>query len=390
MDICLYFQAHQPNRLKRYTFFDIGHQHFYEDDKLNKEVLKKVAQKCYLPANKMMLKLIEKHQGKFKIAYSLSGTLLEQFEHHDPETLKSFQALAETGCVEFLSETFYHSLAFNFSKDEFKKQVALHQEAITSYFNQRPRIFRNTELIYHNDIALEVEKLGYKGIVSEGVDWYLNKRTPNQLFSTPTKKKLPILLRNYKLSDDISFRFNNQDWPEYPLTPSKYAQWLTKEKGDFINLFMDYETIGEHNWKDTGIFDFWKKLPEELIQQDINFKLPSEIIEQYTPQESYNIPHMISWADEERDLSAWIGNTMQNDAIERVYKLESKVLESGDQNLINVWRKLQTSDHFYYMCVKFANDGDVHQYFSPFGSPYDSYIYYMNVLSDLEVSLDSK
>lgn len=389
-DVCIYFQAHQPNRLKPYTFFEIGNDHFYEDDKLNNEIIHKVAEKCYLPANQLMLELIKKHKGKFKISYSLSGVFIEQLEHHRQDVLDSFKKLADTGCVEFLSETYYHSLAYNYSKDEFKRQVKLHDEKILKHFGQKPKVFRNTELIYFNDLAAYVEKLGFKGILSEGVDWYLNGRTPNALYKAPNADKIKILLKNYKLSDDIAFRFSNQNWSEYPLTAEKYAGWLADSKGSTVNLFLDYETIGEHHWADSGIFDFWAKLPEAALKQGIKFKTASETVKTHKVVDTYDVHAPISWADSERDLTAWVGNTMQTEALDKIYGLEKAVKQSKNKDLMHIWSKLQTSDHYYYMCTKFFNDGAVHDYFSPYTSPYDGYIYFMNALSDLEITLEKE
>lgn len=385
--VCVYFQVHQPNRLKKYSFFDIGKDHFYEDDLLNEEVLHKVSDKCYLPANTMFLDLIQKYDGKVKIAYSLSGVLMEQLEHHRPDVLDSFKALADTGCVEFLAETYYHSLSYLFSKNEFENQVQIHRERIQKHFSQTPTIFRNTELIYNNEMADYIEGMGFKGILSEGVNWFLNGRTPNVLYKAPNASTIKTLLKNHKLSDDVAFRFSNMAWVEHPLTPEKFVKWVSKEKGDVVNLFMDYETIGEHHWVETGIFDFWSSLPKALFDSGIEMKSPSEVVDGFKAKDIYNVHETISWADSERDLSAWLGNTMQSEAVRKIYQLENAVLQSENIGLIHVWRKLQTSDHFYYMCTKYFGDGAVHDYFSPYASPYDGYIYFMNAISDLEIML---
>lgn len=387
MDICIYFQVHQPNRLRKYTFFDLGKDHFYEDDILNRDVLSRVAEKCYLPANEMILRLIEDQKGAFKVAYSLSGVFIEQLEQHRPDVLESFQRLAKTGCVEFLAETYHHSLASVYSKEDFHAQVKLHEDKINQYFGQQPKVFRNTELIYSNEIAAEVERLGYKGILSEGVNWYLNGRTPNQVYRAPNVNSIKTLLKNHKLSDDIAFRFGNEVWEHHPLSVEKYVNWVKSQEGEVVNLFIDYETIGEHKWEDTGIFEFWSKLPSAAIEQNIGFKTPLECIEGSVVKEIYDIPKEISWADTERDLSAWNGNEMQKEALQKVYALAPFIALSENADLLSVWRKLQTSDHFYYMSTKHENDGAVHSYFSPYNSPYDAYIYYMNVLSDLEIEL---
>lgn len=388
--VCFYFQVHQPYRLKEYSFFDIGKDHSYENEGLNTEILHKVADKSYIPANSVMLELIKKHKKKFRIAYSISGVLLEQLEKHRPDVIESFKALAKTGCVEFLAETYYHSLASLYSKDEFKRQIELHKQKIKKLFKQEPTVFRNTELIYSNELASTVQKLGYKGILSEGVDWILNGRSPHFVYTPPNNKKIKVLLRNYTLSDDIAFRFSNTSWGEYPLTAQKFARWVHSygATADTINLFMDYETFGEHQWSGTGIFEFLKHLPEEILKRkDFDFKTPSEVLLTYSAKGVFDVQHNVSWADTERDLSAWISNSMQAEALTKLFALEDLVKASGSDELLEKWSRLQISDHFYYMCTKHWSDGEVHKYFSPFNSPYDSYIYFINALSDLEISL---
>jgi alpha-amylase len=388
--ICFYFQVHQPFRIREYSFFDIGKSHFYEDDKKNQEIMNKVADKCYLKTNQKMLDLIHRHEGKFRISYSISGTAIEQFEKYRPDVLQSFIDLANTGCVEFLSETFAHSLSFIYSKTEFERQVKKHAAIIKKYFNQEPRIFRNTELIFSNELANHIEKMGYKGIVCEGVDWLLGDRSPNFLYQPVGTQSIKALLKNYRLSDDIAFRFSDRNWKEFPLTVDKYKEWVfsVAGNGETINLFMDYETFGEHQWESTGIFNFLDHLPGEILKHpDFNFKTPSEVVEAYPTRGIYDAHNFISWADTERDLSAWLSNSMQQEAMKRIYSIEKEVLECDNLDLLRVWERLQTSDHFYYMCTKFWNDGDVHKYFSPFDSPYDAYIYFMNIFSDLECSV---
>ena len=389
-DVCIYFQAHQPNRLKPYTFFEIGRDPFYENDILNKEVLDRVSDKCYLRANEMMLQLIEKTKGEFKIAYSLSGVFIEQLENHRWDVLESFKKLADTGKVEFLAETYYHSLAFLYSKEDFKKQVEAHQERIFRHFGVKPKVFRNTELIYNNELAKFIEDLGYDGIISDGVDWYLNGRTPNVLYKAPNAPRIKTLLKNYKLSDDVAFRFGDNSWSEHPLTADKYTSWLKQQEGDVVNIFIDYETIGEHKWEDTGIFQFWSELPEKVLAAGMKFRTPSEVVKKYKVKDTYDVHNAISWADTERDLSAWIGNDMQKEALDKVYNLEKYIKMTKNLDLWHVWRKLQTSDHFYYMSTKQNNDGIVHAYFSPYPSPYDAYMFYMNSLSDLEITLEKE
>ncbi|HEY3401828.1 MAG TPA: glycoside hydrolase family 57 protein [Ohtaekwangia sp.] len=389
--ICFYFQVHQPFRLKPYDCFKIGHDHFYEDELVNKDILDRVSRKCYLTANHTLLNLIEKYKGKFKIAYSISGTAIEQMERYRPDVLQSFQSLAKTGCVEFLSETYHHSLSYLYSKEEFIRQVAMHREKINLHFQQDPQVFRNTELIYNNEIANFVHQLGYKGIICEGLDHILGYRSPNFIYHPPGNPEMRCLLKNYKLSDDVAFRFSNKGWEEWPLTAPKFAHWVHRVagNGDTINLFMDYETFGEHQWPETGIFDFLKAMPEEIFKHpDFDFKTPSEVIHSYPVRGEYDVHHLASWADLERDLSAWLGNSLQHDAMERIYALEKSVKETGDQNLIKVWAKLLTSDHFYYMCTKYWHDGDVHKYFSHYNTPYDAYINFMNVVTDFEYLLE--
>ena len=392
--ICFYFQVHQPYRVKKYRVFDIGKNHSYFDDKSdsninNEKILKKVASKCYLPANKVLLELLKKYQ-EFKISYSFSGVFLEQLEEFAPEVLKSFQELVKTGRVEILDETYYHSLSFLYSMDEFRSQVKLHQEKIKQLFGVTPQVFRNTELIYNNELAAEVEKLGYKGILAEGADHILGWRSPNFVYQPVGTNHIKLLLKNYKLSDDIAFRFSSKDWAEWPLNVEKYAQWISTVNGNgqIINLFMDYETFGEHQWEDTGIFEFLKALPGEILKHpENNFVTPSQAIKKYDAVAELDVHNFVSWADMERDLSAWRSNQIQHDALQKIYELESEILETSDSRLIDDWRRLQTSDHFYYMCTKWFNDGDVHKYFNPYESPYEAFITYMNVLQDLKLRL---
>jgi len=382
--VCFYFQVHQPFRLRRYSIFDNDSNYF--DDYKNGQVCRKVANKCYLPANRLMLKLIDQYQGKFRISYSITGVLLDQLEQYAPEVMSTFHALANTGCVEFLSETYYHSLSFLYSRQEFTEQVQMHQERIKELFGQEPKVFRNTELIYNNDLANYVSEMGFKSVICEGADHILGYRSPNFIYHPPGKPDMKLLLKNYRLSDDIAFRFSNHGWAEWPLTAPKFSQWVSNVNGNgyTVNLFMDYETLGEHQWEDTGIFDFLEHLPSEILSHpDNDFKTPSEVAESNQAVGQFDSPHMISWADIERDLSAWLGNAMQSNALHELYQLEKQVKDTGDPQIIADWRKLQTSDHFYYMCTKWFADGDVHKYFNPYDSPYDSYINFMNVMDNL-------
>lgn len=384
--ICFYFQVHQPFRLRNYSFFEIGLNPFYEDEEHNRHVMHKVARGCYLPMNRLLLKLIHQYDQKFKISFSISGTALEQFERYSPEVITTFQELADTGCVEFLTETYYHSLAFMFSPYEFKEQVTLHHQRIKEIFKITPHIFRNTELIYTNELAKCIENMGYLGILAEGADHILNWRSPNYVYRPLGCNNLKLLLKNYRLSDDIAFRFSNKEWIGYPLTAERFTQWVNDSgsSNETINLFMDYETFGEHQWADTGIFAFMEALPHYLLQSNNQFLTPTEVATTFTPVAELDIPYPISWADTERDLTAWTGNEMQQDAIERLYRLEPLVRAYGCEEILNTWKRLQTSDHFYYMCTKWFSDGDVHKYFNPYPSPYDAYINYMNILTDLE------
>jgi alpha-amylase len=384
--VCFYFQIHQPYRLKSYTIFDNNSEYF--DDTRNAQICRKVAEKCYLPANRLMLELIKKYNGKFRISYSITGVLLEQLQLYAPEVLDSFRQLSSTGCVEFLTETYYHSLSSLYSLNEFVEQVKAHKQAIQKLFGQTPRVFRNTELIYSNDLAATIEKIGgFDCILAEGADHILGYKSPNFVYRPAKCKHLKLLLKNYRLSDDIAFRFSNRHWNQWPLNAVKFASWVNAVNGCgfVVNLFMDYETFGEHQWEDTGIFNFLKHLPEEILKHpDNNFKTPSEVAAAYEAMDEIDVPYAISWADIERDLSAWTGNPMQQNAVSQLYKLEEKVKSTKDKTIIRDWRKLQTSDHFYYMCTKWFADGDVHKYFNPFDSPYDSYINFMNALDNLD------
>jgi len=388
--ICFYFQVHQPFRLKKYRFFDIGNDHSYYNDYENRTIMRKVAEKCYLPANQLMLDLVNEYGDNFKIAYSLSGTVIDQFELYAPDVLESFQKLFATGRVELLDETYSHSLSALRPEDVFEYQVNRHRRKVKELFGLQPKIFRNTELIYSDEIGEKVAKLGYEGMLTEGARHIMGWKSPNYLYCNAINPKLKLLLKNFKLSDDIAFRFSNQAWDEYPLTAEKYVSWLNAidPNEEVINLFMDYETFGEHQWKETGIFDFMRALPEKVFKySDYQFHTPSEVVAKYNPVGKLNVPYPISWADEERDLTAWLGNELQNEAFENLYKLFERVKELDDPELWRDWLYLQTSDHFYYMCTKWFSDGDVHKYFNPYSSPYEAFINYMNILSDFRIRL---
>jgi len=387
--LTLYLHAHQPWRLRGYTVFDAANTHNYfdtdeSDPNSNLQVLKKVAAKSYIPTNRILLKLLHKYP-EFKVNLSITGTLLEQLESWAPEALYSFQELAATGRLEIVAETYYHSLAFFYDKDEFERQVNQHAELVQRLFKQIPVIFRNTELAYNNQLAAWAEDKGYKGILAEGWDPVLGWRSPNYAYRPVGTKNIKLLLKNYRLSDDIAFRFGNRDWEGWPLTVEKFLHWVDgTHHGDVFNLFMDYETFGEHQWEDTGIFDFLEDLPGKWLQKSGNtFYSLSEAVDKLEPKDEVDAPNTITWADTERDLTAWLGNAMQQDAIASLYDLGSQIIATNDWKLIDDWRRLQASDHFYYMCTKWFSDGDVHAYFSPYKSPYDAFINYMNVYHDL-------
>lgn len=396
LSIIFYFQVHQPYRLRHFNVLDIGQNTSLFDESLNAEVMRKVAEKCYLPTNKLLLDLINEYKGDFKVAFSITGTALEQFKLYSPKTLDSFKALVDTGCVELLGETYYHSLAFLFDSNEYLDQISMHRDLIQKEFGYYTTTFRNTELIYQDrisDIIFEYE--GFKTMVTEGVDRILKWRSPLYAYKN-YNKRMNLLLKYYKLSDDIAFRFSNREWPEYPLTVEKFVSWidrltLSEEKGrnQFLNLFMDYETFGEHQWASTGIFEFMRHLPKETLKRDnLNFINPNEApaLANYQ-QEAISFPEYVSWADEQRDLSAWMGNEMQHNAIETLKEIFEKIKRKGDKELLKKARLLSTSDHFYYMCTKYFHDGDVHKYFSPYDSPDQAYVYFINALAELDERL---
>jgi alpha-amylase len=425
--VCFYFQVHQPYRLRRYSVFDADP--FYFDDAKNAEICRKVADKCYRPATKLILDLVKKHKGNFRVSYAITGVVLDQLQAWAPDVIDIFKEMADTGCVEFIGETYYHSLSFLYSKAEFDEQVNMHTARVRDLFGQTPQVFRNTELIYANQLAGHLShmkgadgKPRWLGAICEGTDFLLGYRSPNYVYKPPLwdpfnsgdkqelknkdGKAFGLLLKNYRLSDDVAFRFSNRGWAEWPLSAEKFAKWVNNINGDgyLCNLFMDYETFGEHQWADTGIFQFLEALPEKIF--DIapgqnHFCTVSEALRQFEPVGVYDVHNFISWADMERDLTAWRGNAMQNNALEECFRLEHGIKErlakanaSGDAaekahatHLLYDWRKLTTSDHFYYMCTKYWSDGDVHKYFSHYDSPYDGFINYMNVLDNVRTRL---
>jgi alpha-amylase len=380
--ICIYFQVHQPIRLRNYTVFDIGKHGNYFDDDMNKFYLERVARKCYTPTNAKILQLINDTSGAFRVSYSITGILIDALEKWFPDVLDSFVKLVDTGAVELFDETYYHSLAFLVSKQEFKEQVKLHRERVKEVFGVTPKIFRNTEAMYSNEIAKTVEGMGYKAIIAEGLQHILGWRSPNHLYNPPDSS-INVFLRNFKMSDDVGFRFSTKGWEEWPLTADKYASWLSAADGDIVNIFLDYETFGEHQWEDTGIFNFLEHLPKEALKhQNVDFRTPSEIVDKCKPVGVFDVPYISSWADIHRDLSAWLENDMQQEAFSQVKALEEQAHRKGGA-ILDTWRKLLTSDHFYYMCTKWFADGDVHKYFNCYNSPYEAFLNYMNILKDL-------
>lgn len=392
--VVFYFQVHQPYRLRRYTRLEVGKAHDWFADGLNREIVQRVAERCYVPMNRLLGEAIERTEGRFRCSFSISGTALEQMEAWAPEALESFVALAETGCVEFLCETSCHSLSALADPDEFARQVGLQRARIERLFGVAPRTFRNTELVIDNAIARAVEELGFDTLLGEGADRLLEGRSPHHLYRTEGCERLTLMLRDYVHSDDIAFRFSNKEWPAYPLMADTFAGWLhtqVPETADVVGLFMDYETFGEHQWAETGILDFMQYLPEYVLADPrFEFRTPAEAAAALEPVETLDVPAPVSWADAERDLTAWLGNPMQREAHEALYRLGTEVRRVGSAHpeLTEAWRKLTTSDHVYYMCTKFLSDQDVHEYFSPYDSPHEAFINFMNVLEDLSGRLE--
>jgi alpha-amylase len=391
--IVFYMHVHQPYRIRNYTIFDAARKHDYfdapyESKESNEKVLKKVAEKSYLPTNARLLELLHNHP-EFKLSLSITGTVIEQLEKWAPKALDSFKELVATGQVEIVGETYHHSLAFFYSRAEFEMQVKMHREKVEQVFGQTPKVFRNTELSYNNDLAYWADKAGYKGILTEGWDKVLGWRSPNFVYRPAYTNNIRLLMKNYKLSDDIAFRFGDHDWKEWPLTADKFTHWLNADQNATnFDLFMDYETFGEHQWSESGIFDFLSHLPKEWLKTEGNtFMTVSEVIDNFDAVDQVDVPETITWADTERDLSAWLGNSMQQQAIHALYDMQQEVIGTGDLALIDDWRRLQTSDHFYYMCTKWFNDGDIHAYFSPYDTPYEAFMNFMNAYHDMRSRL---
>ena len=389
--ICLYLHIHQPVRYRQYSIFDVGNNsNYYQDDyngrQSNERIFKKVTAKSYKP----MLDLLEQNMSKypsFKISLSITGTWLDQAEKWEPDLIAQIKRMVERGQVEIVGETYYHSLAFYFDREEFEAQVEQHAAKIKELFGVTPKVFRNTEFAYNDELAKWADESGYKGILAEGWDKILGWRSPNHVYRPTGCNNLKLLLKNYRLSDDIAFRFSNRSWSEWPLTVSKYQKWLDDDclRGPLINLFMDFETFGEHQWEDTGIFSFMNSLISNWLGvYDNKFVTVSEACDLMPPADEISMPDTITWADTERDLSAWLSNSMQNSSQHDIYALRDQIIATKDQDLIRDWRYLTTSDHPYSMCTKYWNDGDVHAYFSAYASPYESFMYFENVLRDIE------
>lgn len=389
--ITLYLHVHQPYRVREYSVFDtsIDHNYFNDPDTLsnrsNEKIFNKVADKSYRPMNALLEKLLKQHP-EFKVSLSITGTFIDQAQAWAPDVLDSFKRLVNTGQVEIVAETYYHSLAFFYSRSEFERQVEAHKSKIREVFGVETNVFRNTELAYNDELAQWADQYGFKGILAEGWDPILDWRSPNFVYSPEGTENISLLLKNYRLSDDLAFRFSNRAWQEWPLTVDKYTSWVEASIQDqpLINLFMDYETFGEHQWEDTGIFTFFEEFVNRWLSHSENtFYTVSEAIEANKPVGKLSMPYTVTWADSERDLTAWLGNSMQHEAMRYLYALEDDIIRTNDGDLISDWRKLQTSDHAYYMCTKWFTDGDVHAYFSPYNSPYDAFLYYMNAIRDV-------
>ncbi len=390
--ICILFQIHQPLRHRRYRFFDIGNEHYYYDDYTNETILKNLSEKVYLPANSLLLRLAKKLKGNLRVSFSITGVALEQFEIYAPEVISSFKKLNKTGCVEFLSETWSHSLASLKDKKAFESQVKMHEKVISKLFGQKPEVFRNTEMIYSDEIGAEIYKLGYKGLITEGPRHILGWKSPNFVYVNAVNPRLKVLMRNFRLSDDITFRFSNNNWSEYPLTADKFISWINNlnSREEVVNLFLNYDTFGGIQPVDSGILAFLEQLLLKIASSD-NLKLstPSEIINEIQPVSTVNVPHPVSWADEERDITAWLGNEMQQEAFDKLYSMGDRINRCLNDKLLKDWNYLQESDHFYYMSTKQLSGGEWHSYFNPFDSPYEAFINYMNVLSDFKIRLNA-
>ena len=390
--ICFYFQIHQPFRLKRYRFFDIGNDHYYYDDFANDDIITNIAERSYIPAAETLLRMIEETKGKFRCAISITGVALEQCEQYVPQFVDLLKKLADTGSVEFLSETYAHSLSSLADPEEFAEQVKAHDDKLFQLFGVKPKVLRNTELIYFDDIAPQILAMGYKGVITEGAKHILGWKSPNYVYSAASAPKLKILLKNDKLSDDITFRFSDHEWSEYPLTADRYMDWIasTPEEEQVINLFMNLETFGQMQGRETGIFQFLEALPRFAAERGISFITPSDVVAKIKATAPLSVPYPMSWADEARDTSAWLGNRLQKEAFDKLYSVAERVRLCDDRRLKQDWLYLQASDHFFYMSTKHRNDGQVHSLFSPYETPFQAFTNYMNVLSDFIVRVEEQ
>ena len=388
----LNFQIHQPFRYRKYRFFDIGNDAYYYDDFANETFMRKVADQTYLPANKIILEQIKKHEGKFKVTFSLSGTAIDQFKLYAPDVIDSFAELAATGCVEFLSETYSNSLVSMADGDLFQSQVKAHDDLIEELFGQRPKVFKNSELIYSDEIGDLVHRMGFEAMITEGAKHILGWKSPNYLYCNALNPRLKVLMRNFRFSDDLSFKFSNKGWNEFPLTSEKYAGWMASlpKEEEVVSIFINYETFGQLQHKNSGIFSFLENLPEAILKTGVlQFSTPTEIINNLQPVSAIHVPFPMSWADEERDLSAWLGNELQKEAFNKLYQLKDQMRKCTDATMLKDWDYLQTNDHLYFMCTKFFSDGEVLKHFNPYGTPYEAFINYMNVLSDFKIRLNA-
>ncbi len=384
--ICIYFQIHHPERLRKYQFFDIGKKHNYFDNYANRSELEDLAENCYLPANALLLDLIKKYEGKFKVAFSISGSAIDQLEMHTPEVIRSFQELAQTGQVEFLAETYSHSLAsLSEDTDEFELQVKRHSAAIKELFGKKPVTFRNTSLIYSDKIGKRVADLGFKTMLTDGAKHVLGWKSPNFVYKNALDENLNLLLKNSKLSDDIAIRFSDRNWSEYPLTSEKYVDWVSHSLQDteVLNLFMNYEVIGHYNRAESGIFNFLRYFIQQIAENpNYQFLLPKEVTKKHTAKDILPVPYPISWTDEERDITSWLGNELQKEAFTELFKIQPLVKKKKNAELNEDYSRLQASEHFYFMRTKLFSGADYHKYILPYESPYEAFINYMNVLSD--------
>lgn len=390
--VCFYFQIHQPYRLKKYRFFDIGNDHYYYDDFANDDIITHIAERSYIPMAHTLLQMIEQSNGEFRCAISITGTAVEQLQQYVPEFIELLKKLAKTGCVEFLSETYSHSLAALTEPDEFIRQVRAHDKLIHELFGQKPKIFRNTELIYDDEIASIISAMGFKGALTEGAKHILGWKSPDFMYCAASAPKLKLLLKNDKLSDAISRNFSNSEWDEYPLTADKYMEWIAAlpEDHQIINIFLSMETFGEFQPSESGIFEFMKALPRFAAEKGISFITPSDAVLKLKPVDSLSVPYPMSWADEARDVSAWKGNNLQKEALAKLYSVTERVNLCSDRRLKQDWEYLQSSDHFFYMSTKNLADGTVHASFSPYESPYFAFTNYMNVLADFLVRVEEQ